>query len=40
MHKKSNQEIRSDFISGKQMNRLLQGDVGSGNLFACYADCY
>ncbi len=23
-------EIRSDFISGHQMNRLLQGDVGSG----------
>ena len=23
-------EIRSDFGSGAQMNRLLQGDVGSG----------
>ena len=23
-------EIRADFISGQQMNRLLQGDVGSG----------
>lgn len=23
-------EIRSDFITGQQMNRLLQGDVGSG----------
>ena len=23
-------EIRSDFVSGHQMNRLLQGDVGSG----------
>ncbi|MDR1878117.1 MAG: ATP-dependent DNA helicase RecG [Bacteroidales bacterium] len=23
-------EIRNDFVSGRQMNRLLQGDVGSG----------
>ena len=23
-------EIRADFVSGRQMNRLLQGDVGSG----------
>ncbi len=28
--KKVIKEIRSDFASGKQMNRLLQGDVGSG----------
>ncbi len=28
--KKVIKEIRSDLISGKQMNRLLQGDVGSG----------
>ena len=28
--KKVIKEIRADFISGKQMNRLLQGDVGSG----------
>ncbi|MBA2422464.1 MAG: ATP-dependent DNA helicase RecG [Chitinophagales bacterium] len=28
--KKVIREIRTDLISGKQMNRLLQGDVGSG----------
>lgn len=28
--KKVIREIRSDFAAGKQMNRLLQGDVGSG----------
>ncbi len=28
--KRVTKEIRSDFRSGKQMNRLLQGDVGSG----------
>ncbi|MBQ2897552.1 MAG: ATP-dependent DNA helicase RecG [Clostridia bacterium] len=28
--KKVVSEIKSDFVSGKQMNRLLQGDVGSG----------
>jgi ATP-dependent DNA helicase RecG len=28
--KKVLKEIRSDTVSGKQMNRLLQGDVGSG----------
>jgi ATP-dependent DNA helicase RecG len=28
--KKVIKEIRSDFVLGKQMNRLLQGDVGSG----------
>ena len=28
--KKVIKEIRNDFLNGKQMNRLLQGDVGSG----------
>ncbi len=30
MLKKSYKEIRANMISGIQMNRLLQGDVGSG----------
>jgi len=31
--KKVMKEIRADLGSGKQMNRLLQGDVGSGKTF-------
>lgn len=32
-------EIRSDLISGSQMNRLLQGDVGSGKTMVAVLSC-
>ena len=32
-------EVRNDFISGKQMNRLIQGDVGSGKTLVAFLCC-
>ncbi|MCQ2159199.1 MAG: ATP-dependent DNA helicase RecG [Bacteroidales bacterium] len=32
-------EIRSDLVSGRQMNRLLQGDVGSGKTMVAVLSC-
>lgn len=32
-------EIRADLVSGKQMNRLLQGDVGSGKTMVAVLSC-
>ncbi len=32
-------EIRADLMSGKQMNRLLQGDVGSGKTMVAVLSC-
>ena len=32
-------EVHADFISGKQMNRLVQGDVGSGKTLVAFLCC-
>lgn len=32
-------EVHADFISGKQMNRLIQGDVGSGKTLVAFLCC-
>ena len=32
-------EVHTDFISGKQMNRLVQGDVGSGKTLVAFLCC-
>jgi len=37
--KKVMKEIRRDVLSGKQMNRLLQGDVGSGKTIVAVMTC-